>query len=190
MIVFISTFCCLKSIYSFIPCGVFLWFSLFTLFFFLIYVFIRVLKQYFCCSGYCFIILCFIYCVVFIDLWAVGGLRGSGSSSQLKSWTLSSCLEIKAGQFISNVSFILKKHTFNTSFLFNSNLLILSFYLLTVEVFKPVISLFIRISWRNKFSFLFVLFIYLFYWFLWIKAFWQLAEHPLRGRWSSFTWIC
>lgn len=48
-----------------------------------------------------------------------------------------------------------------TSFLFNWNLLILSFYLLTVEVFNPDISLFIRISWRNRFLFLFVLFCFI-----------------------------
>lgn len=48
-----------------------------------------------------------------------------------------------------------------TSFLFNWNLLILSFYLLTVEVFNPDISLFIRISWRNIFLFLFVLFFFI-----------------------------
>lgn len=116
------------------------------------------MKQYFCCSGYCFIISCFIYCVVFIDLWAAGGLRGSGSSSQLKSWTRSSCWEIKAGQFISNASFILKKHKFILHFFLIE---ILSFSLLTVEVFNPVISLFIRISWRNIFLFLFVLFCFI-----------------------------
>lgn len=118
------------------------------------------MKQYFCCSGYCFVILCFIYCVVFIDLWAAGGLRGSGSSSQLKSWTRSSCWEIKAGQFISNATLFWKTQIY-TSFLFNWNLLILSFYLLTVEVFNPDISLFIRISWRNRFLFLFVLFCFI-----------------------------